>query len=330
MSSTTPIQSPISGGSYPLPVATSLELEKTKAELPKPGNITPTGENTIISSSWLKPSKPDFLQSLKTDPSSRENHVNSSHWIGQLQREISEPDKAEHCIFADAEEEEMRVPSQDVAALRISSGDTNISGLELLSTSATVFDLATISLDNPSIQPDNKVNERSSALEILKNMGIMEKTENSVQTEIRKQFGDSTNERQSAMPLRRPMTPPSAKETVTPESDQLPDEAIQEWDILSGRGGKSNHHTGNKRFRQVVDEMKSKYRTTNVKTDKTALSKAIVDYVEGYGGRFLTRKNAKPGHYRIMAKAESRKKTSQALRETKELKWKLNSSPPVS
>mmetsp|Transcript_951 Transcript_951/g.1177 ORF Transcript_951/g.1177 Transcript_951/m.1177 type:complete len:325 (+) Transcript_951:173-1147(+) len=322
MTSRTPLQSP-TNGSYHHAAPSSLNLEKLKDELSSPGNTASSGEKKIISSSWLRPKKPHFSESLKADSSSRENHINSSHWIGQLQREISEPGKAEHSIFADAEEEEMRVPSQDVA-----TGDTNISGLELLSTSATAFDLATISLDNPGIQPDDKVSERNSTLEILKKMGIVERTENSVQTEIRKQFGDSTNETQGDMPLRRPMTPPSAKETVLP--DQVSDDAIQEWDILSGRGGKSNHHPGNKRFRQVVDEMKSKYRTTNVKTDKTALSKAIVDYVEGYGGRFLTRKNGKPGHYRIMAKAESRKKTSQALRETKELKWKLNSSPPVS
>jgi len=307
MEPTTPIQPPKGSDSY----SPSIKTE----------HFNSNNEKQISSSSWLKQSKPDFSVSLKSDTSTREkleNHVNSSNWLGLLKREISEPDIAEPSIFADAEEEENQLPSQDVAALRFSSGDSNVSGLELLSHSAShVFNLATISLDNPGMQPlielpENRTDERASTLDKLKTLGILESTENSVQAGIRNHF---------------PTTPPSL---VVQNADQIPDDVVKEWDILSGRGGKSNHHPGNKRFRQVVDEMKLKYRTTNVKTDKTALSKAIVDYVEGYGGRFLTRKNAKPGHYRVMAKAESRKKTSQALRETKELKWKLNSSsPPV-
>ena len=97
---------------------------------------------------------------------------------------------------------------------------------------------------------------------------------------------------------------------------------IRNWDVLCGRGGKSNHHPGNKRYRQVVSEMKNKYRGTSAKTDKTALSRAIVDYVNAYGGRFVKRVG-KNGKWILLTKAEARKKTSQALRETKELKWTL-------
>jgi hypothetical protein len=103
------------------------------------------------------------------------------------------------------------------------------------------------------------------------------------------------------------------------------EEDIRDADILSGRGGKSNHHVGNKRFRQVVSEMKSMYRSTGQKTDKTALSKGIVEYVHSYGGRFLIQKKVgNDREWHLMSKAEARKKTSQALRETKVLKWTLN------
>jgi hypothetical protein len=98
--------------------------------------------------------------------------------------------------------------------------------------------------------------------------------------------------------------------------------SIQEWDVLCGRGGKSNHHPGNKRYRQVVSEMKASYRHIEAKTAKTDLSKAIVDHVFGYGGRFIKVDKATDRFY-VLTPAESRKKTSQALRETKELKWTL-------
>jgi len=96
---------------------------------------------------------------------------------------------------------------------------------------------------------------------------------------------------------------------------------ILEWDVLCGRGGRSNHHPGNKRYRHVVSEMKQMYRTTEAKNMKTDLSRAIVEHVCNYGGRFI--KKDKTGRYYVLTKAEARKKTSQALRETKQLKWTL-------
>jgi hypothetical protein len=68
--------------------------------------------------------------------------------------------------------------------------------------------------------------------------------------------------------------------------------------------------------------MKASYRHIEAKTAKTDLSKAIVDHVFGYGGRFIKVDKATDRFY-VLTPAESRKKTSQALRETKELKWTL-------
>ena len=86
--------------------------------------------------------------------------------------------------------------------------------------------------------------------------------------------------------------------------------------------GKSNHHAGNKRYRQVVSEMKRTYQSTGAKTAKTDLSRAIVEHVVAYGGRFIKREDAN-GRYFLLTKAQARRKTSQALRETKELKWTM-------
>jgi len=98
----------------------------------------------------------------------------------------------------------------------------------------------------------------------------------------------------------------------------IEDHDITDADILSGRGGKSNHHIGNKRFRHLVTEMKTMYRNTGQRTDKTALSRGIIAYVHSYGGRFLIQdRTGNDRQWRVMTTIEARRKT---LRETKVLK----------
>ena len=91
-------------------------------------------------------------------------------------------------------------------------------------------------------------------------------------------------------------------------------------DILCGRGGRSNHHVGNKRYRLVVAKMKYMYRKCAAKTMKTDVSRAIVQHCTSYGARFL-KLNGSNGKYYILSEREARKKTSQALREAKVMKW---------
>jgi hypothetical protein len=91
-------------------------------------------------------------------------------------------------------------------------------------------------------------------------------------------------------------------------------------DVLCGRGGRSNHHVGNKRYRLVVAKMKYMYQKCEAKTMKTDLSRAIVKHCTSYGARFL-KLDESNGKYYILSKGEARKKTSQALREAKVLKW---------
>jgi hypothetical protein len=95
---------------------------------------------------------------------------------------------------------------------------------------------------------------------------------------------------------------------------------ITELDVLCGRGGRSNHWPGNKRYRRVISEMKNAYKSSEGRKSKTGLSRSIVDHVLGYGGRFV-REEEESGRYYVLTKAEARVKTSQALREGKDLKW---------
>jgi hypothetical protein len=83
-------------------------------------------------------------------------------------------------------------------------------------------------------------------------------------------------------------------------------------DILGGRGGKSNHHPGNKRYRAEIENLKEWYTKIDDKDEKTDLSQCLVDFCQSYGARFLQFDGK--GWY-IIENIEARRKASQALRE---------------
>ena len=59
-------------------------------------------------------------------------------------------------------------------------------------------------------------------------------------------------------------------------------------DILRGRGGMTNRHEGNKRFRDEARTMRAHYRHENTNRDeKFLLSQELCKRVKEYGGRFL-------------------------------------------
>ncbi len=85
-------------------------------------------------------------------------------------------------------------------------------------------------------------------------------------------------------------------------------------DVLCGRGGLTNHHPGNIRFREFVAEEKSRYvGLGNSKKEKTYFSEHILRTVHNYGGRFL--KKDKAGKWFVVDNDVARTKCSQALRE---------------
>ena len=101
-------------------------------------------------------------------------------------------------------------------------------------------------------------------------------------------------------PRKKPI--PDVKEYVDPT----------DLDVLLGRGGKSNHHAGNKRYREEVKNLQSWYAGVSDKNEKTDLSQMLVDYVHQYNGRFLEKDET--GWY-IVPNITARRKASQALRE---------------
>jgi hypothetical protein len=86
-------------------------------------------------------------------------------------------------------------------------------------------------------------------------------------------------------------------------------------DIMYGRGGGTNHHPGNKRYRQMVEDRKLEY-VTSKRLDKPLVALEIIRIWRGQlpPGRFL-KLDEKTGLWLDVGDKKAREKTSQALRE---------------
>lgn len=89
-----------------------------------------------------------------------------------------------------------------------------------------------------------------------------------------------------------------------------------ELDILKGRGGYTNLHPGNIKFRGEARALRSIYRDANTtRNEKYQISMDLVDKVHKYGGKFLEK-----GEDELWYECDedsARKKASQVLREEK-------------
>lgn len=85
-------------------------------------------------------------------------------------------------------------------------------------------------------------------------------------------------------------------------------------DVICGRGGKANTHSGNINFRAEAQKLRSWYESSS-KSEKFTISSYLVDLVREKGGRFLKRNPDKPGSWSEADANDVRKKASQALRE---------------
>jgi hypothetical protein len=61
---------------------------------------------------------------------------------------------------------------------------------------------------------------------------------------------------------------------------------VGEWDVLLGRGGRSNQHLGNRRFRALIAQASAEYLLATNK-QKGLISRRIVQTIHQQGGRFL-------------------------------------------
>ena len=91
---------------------------------------------------------------------------------------------------------------------------------------------------------------------------------------------------------------------------------IGSYDVLLGRGGKTNGSEGNINFREIVATRSQDYLHAK-KPDKIHIAKSVVVAVHNQGGRFLEKKQCEMGEDIWVEVPEERalKKASQALRE---------------
>jgi hypothetical protein len=109
---------------------------------------------------------------------------------------------------------------------------------------------------------------------------------------------------------------------LSQEGDIVLEKDITKTDILCGRGGKSNHHEGNKWYRDIIAQTRPKYHDDSLsKKEKTDISNGVVDFIQSHGGRFLKPEGSH--EWVIMSHADARRKAAQLLRENKTLKWTL-------
>ena len=83
-------------------------------------------------------------------------------------------------------------------------------------------------------------------------------------------------------------------------------------DVLSGRGGTTNMHQGNRAFRNYVSDRKHDYRATSKTETKNRIAQAVVDTVRANGGRFL-QWNERNRRWELSTNDASLKKTKQCL-----------------
>ena len=90
-------------------------------------------------------------------------------------------------------------------------------------------------------------------------------------------------------------------------------ENFRDNDVLSGRGGGTNLHMGNRNFRDLINFHRRTYLQAR-KNDKPAISRAVVRAIRESGGRFL-KKMPKSHLWHEIGDDAAREKTSQALRQ---------------
>jgi len=88
---------------------------------------------------------------------------------------------------------------------------------------------------------------------------------------------------------------------------------VSESDVLSGRGGATNVHAGNRFFRSLIDAHREKYLRAR-KNDKPDISRSIVNIIRRRNGAFL-KKDEASGQWFEIGDDLAREKTSQALRQ---------------
>jgi len=155
--------------------------------------------------------------------------------------------------------------------------------------------------DDVSAPPSKRQNYGASS-----DMAALENT-NDALANANSKSADAEDEKPSSSP-----TSPRKEHVAVPPSK----EGIKFYsrnDVLCGRGGGTNVHPGNRRFRDLINANRRAYLKAR-KNDKPAISRSIVRTIRDMNGRFL-KKDEKLGLWFEIGDDGAREKTSQALRQ---------------
>jgi hypothetical protein len=180
----------------------------------------------------------------------------------------------------------------------------NIHVEEVVSSMATGFKEYIEELDNPLNVKSRGVHE----VETVVNANVSAAQPKSVHFDLNDNVSCG-----STIPTKEKHQASRAAKTTKCSAKTTPGiERPNELDILRGRGGMTNRHKGNMRFRDEARKLRARYRHENTKREeKFILSEVLVKRVKEYGGRFLELGVDQLWHE--MDKHGARKKASQGM-----------------
>ena len=118
--------------------------------------------------------------------------------------------------------------------------------------------------------------------------------------------------------IKIPATQNRSQVTMTPMPYAT--SSVGKYDVLLGRGGKTNAHEGNVFFREEVAKRTLEYLGAK-KTNKIVIAKSVLDTIHDLGGRFLTlKKNGGEEMWVEVPEKRALAKASQALRENLDIR----------
>lgn len=137
-------------------------------------------------------------------------------------------------------------------------------------------------------------------------------------------WGMTNNTNCMNMPMQSPSMslsrPSGSKNGDAPRIPYPPDFVPTVHHVICGRGKKSYGHCGNKNFLAIVSRHIDEYSLATTKQEKSDIVQSIVDGLEAKGG--FVRLDAKTGLYFQAEEGAGREKTSQALRDCLNHKYK--------
>jgi len=128
--------------------------------------------------------------------------------------------------------------------------------------------------------------------------------------ESNKKVGTNEEDVSTKKTVELDLTDESDNESVPPGEKAI--RSITEKDVLCGRGGATNVHPGNKKFRDIVDQNRREYLAAR-KSVKPLMNRAVVKLVRKDGGRFL--KCERDGLWYEIGDPKAQEKVGQAFRQ---------------